>query len=325
MLNAPILFLIFNRPQQTKQVFEIIKEVRPNYLFVAADGPRDNVENDEIKCKEARKVILEGVDWECEVKTLFRDQNLGCKASISSALNWFFSHVEEGIILEDDCLPSLSFFYYCETLLEEYRNDTKIISINGCNYGYEYVEASYYYSRYMNVWGWATWRRVAESVSYEIPEWLEMSKKDQIQFLSSRLKLSSIDLDTPWFDYWKTTIDSIADDTLNTWDFFWMYHQFKNKLFAVLPAVNLIENTGFHKDATHTTYQQHPAAFLQRNEISFPLKPNKDLSPNIEYEVAVLQPVCYMYSRKPNSYYFKKWLLKNPLISSMFNLKNRVL
>src|SRR5262245_29106398 len=115
--DIPILFLVFNRPETTVRVFQRIREMQPAKLFVAADGPRNGREEEQEKCKEVRKLILDGVDWPCDIKTLFRDHNLGCGNAVSSAITWFFENVEEGIILEDDTLPDPTFFGFCKTLL----------------------------------------------------------------------------------------------------------------------------------------------------------------------------------------------------------------
>ena len=112
-LITPVLFVIFNRPDTTQKVFNAIRQAKPKQLFVAADGPREGKEGEKEKCEQVREII-EQIDWDCEVKTLFRDKNLGCKIAVSSAIDWFFENVEEGIILEDDCLPSQSFFWYCQ-------------------------------------------------------------------------------------------------------------------------------------------------------------------------------------------------------------------
>ena len=119
--ETPVLFLIFNRPDLSQQVFERIREIKPKQLFVAADGPRATHPDDAQKCADARRVTLNIIDWECEVKTLFRDENLGCGLAVSQAITWFFEQVEMGIILEDDCYPDLSFFRFCEKLLDYYK------------------------------------------------------------------------------------------------------------------------------------------------------------------------------------------------------------
>ena len=161
MISTPVLFLIFNRPELTEKVFQKIQDAQPKYLFVAADGPRDNKYGEKDLCEKTRAVVLENITWECEVKTLFRTENLGCRTAVSSAINWFFENVEEGIILEDDTVPDNSFFSYCQALLEKYRNHEQIMMITGDNFqdGIKRGNGSYYFSRYVHIWGWASWRR----------------------------------------------------------------------------------------------------------------------------------------------------------------------
>ena len=162
-LTSPVLFLIFNRPKTTEQVFSAIKKAQPPRLYIAADGPRSEYSTDSESCDMVRSIAT-NVDWDCEVKTLFRDQNLGCRLAVSQAISWFFENELEGIILEDDCLPSQSFFWFCQELLELFRNDKRVGAICGF-YSNELdysPSASYFLSRYMRVWGWAGWRRTFE-------------------------------------------------------------------------------------------------------------------------------------------------------------------
>ena len=130
--KTAVLFLVFNRPDTTIKVFEKIREAKPSRLYVAADGPREGYSDEKKKVMKVRKIAT-NVDWPCEVKTLFRDKNLGCKKGVGTAIKWFFEHEEQGIILEDDCLPDPSFFRFCEELLEEYRHNTKIMLVSGQN------------------------------------------------------------------------------------------------------------------------------------------------------------------------------------------------
>ena len=121
-MNTPILFLVFNRPDTTKRVFEKIREALPPKLYVAADGPRDEREGEADKCEQVRHIAT-NVDWDCEVKTLFRDKNFGCKHAVSGAIDWFFDNEEMGVILEDDVLPNNFFFRFCEELLHKYKDE----------------------------------------------------------------------------------------------------------------------------------------------------------------------------------------------------------
>ena len=170
-LTTPVLFLVFNRPDTTEKVFEAIRQAKPQKLFVAADGPRGNRLGEKEKCEQVRKIATT-VDWDCEVKTLFREKNLGCKFAVSSAIDWFFKNVEEGIVLEDDCLPSQSFFWFCQELLERYRNDERVMLIGGNNRGVDFLKNhSYFFSKYVQIWGWATWRRSWEKYDSKIRKW----------------------------------------------------------------------------------------------------------------------------------------------------------
>ena len=146
--ETPILFLIFNRPDTTKQVFERIRELKPKYLYIAADGARENRKNEKEKTELAREIAT-NIDWKCEHKILFSEKNLGCKIAVSSAIDWFFENVEQGIILEDDCVPNKSFFQFCEELLKKYKHNEEIMQINGTNIlGKSKMEASYVSSHY---------------------------------------------------------------------------------------------------------------------------------------------------------------------------------
>src|SRR5690606_34245197 len=129
-INTPILFLIFSRQDTTRREFEAIRAAHPRQVFIAADGPRPHKEGEAERCEECRKIASE-VDWPCEVHTLFREENLGCGRAVSGAITWFFEHVEEGIILEDDTLPGPGFFRFCSELLERYRHDTRVMAVSG--------------------------------------------------------------------------------------------------------------------------------------------------------------------------------------------------
>ena len=159
VLDTPVLFLVFNRSDTATQVFEKIRQVRPSRLYVAGDGPREGY-NEEEKVAKAREIATR-VDWPCEVKTLFRDKNLGCAHGCSNAISWFFQHEEKGIILEDDCVPHLDFFTFCENLLDRYAEDERVTVVSGNNFqkGKWRGDASYYFSKFPHIWGWATWRR----------------------------------------------------------------------------------------------------------------------------------------------------------------------
>lgn len=245
-LDTPVLFLVFNRPDLTQQVFERIREQRPRRLFIAADGPRSHLPAEKVRCDVTRRFVLDGIDWECEVKTLFRDGNLGCRNAVSSAITWFFEHVEEGIILEDDCLPERDFFRFCSFLLERYRHNSEVMHIGGVNFqqGRWRGEGSWYFSKYPHIWGWATWRRAWNHYDVHAAGLDDFLASQAWRNLCSEPAEAAL---------WEPLFHSVRDGTLDTWDFQWTYAVWKNNGCAALPQVNLVTNLGFRADATHTS------------------------------------------------------------------------
>ncbi len=174
-MNTPVVFIIFNRPDTAERVFEVIRQVQPTKLLVVADGPRSNRPGAEQKCMATRSIIQK-VDWNCEVHTNFSDVNLGCRDRISSGLNWVFEMVEEAITLKDDCLPHISFFRFCQALLNYYRNDTRVMHICGNYFGSsnQYLGESYFFSLFCPILGWVAWRRAWKYFDVAIPIWSEL-------------------------------------------------------------------------------------------------------------------------------------------------------
>jgi len=246
-LSTPVLFLIFNRPDTTQQVFNEIRKAKPEELFIAADGPRDNRPDDIENCKKTREIIRQ-VDWNCNVSTLFRDNNLGCKLAVSSAIDWFFSQVEEGIILEDDCVPDQSFFLFCQELLERYRDDKRIMMISGDNFefGQKRMEYSYYFSRYFHIWGWATWKRAWKYYDVDMKAWPEIREKGYLNDLLFEKKIVK---------YWESIFNLVYEGLINTWDYQWIFACWIQEGLSITPNKNLISNIGFDIHSTHTVGQ----------------------------------------------------------------------
>lgn len=234
-LNKAVLFLVFNREDTTWQVFERIRDVKPPRLYIAADGPRNEQEAE--KCNNVREVALH-VDWPCELFTLFREHNLGCRYAISSAIDWFFEHEEEGIILEDDCLPHPDFFLFCQELLDKYRDDEKIMHISGGNFqlGKKRGSGSYYFSNYSHIWGWATWRRAWGKYDVDMKDLKSFKEKKQIKKIFKNIIMQK---------YWIHILNKVDNKAIDTWDFQWAYTVFSNGGKAIIPNNNMISNIGF--------------------------------------------------------------------------------
>ncbi|MDB5280353.1 MAG: nucleotide-diphospho-sugar transferase [Ferruginibacter sp.] len=295
MFETPILLLVFNRPQETSIVFEAIRKIKPAHLYIAADGPRKEKGGEKELC-DAVQEIVHNIDWKCSVKTLIRDTNLGCRKAVSEAIAWFFTEVEQGIILEDDCLPDESFFYYCEELLEKYKDDERIISIGGTNLGYTFKEEqSFGFSKFMNMWGWATWRRASILVDYKLETWKNTFLKKL--FLQRKLQDNLFDVDYNWIKYWNNYFTLTAAGKIDTWDYQWIFTQLYYNKLSVFPAKNLVKNIGFSGSATHTFHPGHPVSELQLSPISFPLKIPPAISVDMEYENDFIKKIWFSYRR----------------------------
>jgi len=260
-MNIPVLFLVFKRPETTKRVFQAIRAAKPPRLYVAADGPRPGYEGEAEKCEKARKTATD-VDWPCDVKVLFRDENLGCGPAVKSAIDWFFENEEMGIILEDDVLPKPSFFPFCEELLHRYKTDTRIGMISGNNHaGYIPYNDSYFFSKYKMIWGWATWKRSWDVMDFEM-SWLQSPCANMIIKNMGHGKASE--------KHWLRIIDLLQKMRVNSWAYRWFFSLAAQNLLCIFPRYNLAANIGYGAESTHTPGKA-PRAYVDAQDIEFPL------------------------------------------------------
>jgi len=263
--KSPVLFLIFNRPDTTLRVFNEIRAAKPSHLYIAADGPRADRPGEASLCTETISIVSQ-IDWDCKVETLFRNTNLGCKNAVSSAIDWFFENVEEGIILEDDCLPANSFFLYCDTLLEKYRNDSRIRHIAGSNLqkGKIWGNANTYFANQTHVWGWATWKRVWKDYDKDLKLYDDSEVAE---------KLGHIFNDSFLVEDLTRIFKEVKSGNIDTWDYQLSFINYFNNGLSINPNLNLISNIGFGTEATHTfssdsPYSNTPLQVIA--EISYP-------------------------------------------------------
>ncbi len=269
MLSTPIVFIIYNRPNQTLRVFDMIRKVQPQQLFIIADGAKN--ENDLKKVIETRK-ITENIDWNCTIKTNFSENNMGCAKRIITGLNWVFENVDKAIILEDDCLPNLSFFNYCEELLNYYEKDTDVMHISGFNImGSCEINSSYFFSKHLlPPWGWATWKRSWEFHNPNLDTWQQI-KTWAYQNISQE-----------FFKDWTDMFENVRINQ-TTWDVSWNTDLWKNNGLCIIPKKNLVQNIGFGEDATFTKNTNSKLAEIQAQFCTQPMSHPVIKSTNFDF------------------------------------------
>jgi len=274
--STAILLLIFNRPDVTKKVFEAIRKIKPEKLYIAADGPRVGKLYEKENCNKARK-ITEKIDWKCKVKRLYRNRNLGCKDAVGGAITWFFENVNEGIILEDDCLPSLSFFGYCESMLERYRDDRRIMVISGTNVvgKWKHNLQDYHFSNYGGICGWATWKRAWKYYDPSMKLWKTKAARESIKNILVNKYQYRVRL---------RQFEETYENKVNSWAYRWSFSKLLQSGLSVVPSRNLVTNIGFGPNATHTKSAAFSRSNQKRYEINLPTRINKIVVADREYD-----------------------------------------
>ncbi|MGB3721660.1 MAG: hypothetical protein WA979_02430 [Pacificimonas sp.] len=278
MTDVAVLFLTFNRPEQTRAVFNAIRAERPTRLYVACDGARTDRPKEAAQVDAVRKIAT-SVDWPCQVETLFREENLGCRDSVSGAISWFFENEEQGIILEDDVLPAPGLFRFLLALLDRYVDRPDISMISACTFIEDKVsdDADYFLSHYMHIWGWASWRRAWKNYDLSMSDWGSEAAVAAIsQALGHRKKSVR---------FWIDIFDQAKAGKIDTWDYQWVYSAWRHGMTALTPSRNMIRNLGFGDDATHTTGPApRQVQKLKLNSPTFPIRHPVSLSVNEKRE-----------------------------------------
>jgi FkbM family methyltransferase len=261
-VRSPVALFIFRRPETTACVLDAIRLARPSRLLVVADGPRPDRPDDAAACA-ATRALIDAVDWPCEVRREFAIANMGCRRRVASGLAWVFSQVPEAIILEDDCVPDETFFPFCDELLERYRDDPRVAQISGANNqkGRRRGTHSYFFSRYNNVWGWASWRRVFDLYDVEMRRWPELRDSNWLARVLDDRRL---------VHYWTQVFQETYEGRVDTWDYQWVYSTWLHGMVSVVPNRNIVRNIGFGSDASHTPAHD-PFANDPLESMSFPL------------------------------------------------------
>ena len=281
-MRSPILLLVFNRPDTTRQVFEEIRRAQPSKLYIAADGPRRDRASDVERCAEVIR-IFELIDWPCAIKTLYREDNLGCKKAVSSAIDWFFEQEEEGIILEDDCLPSMSFFSYCDELLEKYRFDERVFIVSGYNRQntWKTDKADYFFSNLGGIWGWGTWKRAWQHFDPDMNDLKDFTDQKMFDYLLGKEvgKMRA------------SALLNVKIKHVDSWAFPWGFSRHLNSGMACVPSKNLVKNIGFGDDASNTFSALDSVSL---HDMDFPLKPNNFVVADKDYDRLFISPSSYI-------------------------------
>lgn len=295
--EIPVAFIIFNRPEETRQSFAILRRLRPTRLFLIADGPRSKPGEAET-CARTR-AIVDQVDWPCEVNRNFSERNMGCKNRIASGISWVFEHVEEAIILEDDCLPDPTFFDFCREMLARYKSNQQVMSIAGVNFqfGNTPIPDSYYFSRFNHIWGWATWRRAWNRYDVTMQTWPDFKRAKTLSSIVQTRKTRG------FFHY---VFDSLHANKIDTWDGQWTYAHFANNGLCIIPERNLVSNIGFGIEATHTKNKLSRYSNMQTSALNFPLRHPQEIS---SYTPADLYTETTLYAPRIPPW-IKEWIFK---------------
>jgi len=243
-MNIPVLILAFNRPKETNILIEKLKKIKPSKLYVGQDGPREDSKDDKKLCDDVQK-IFENISWNCTIKKKLNKKNLGCRESVSTAINWFFENEEKGIILEDDCIPSNSFFKFCQKMLVKYEKSNEVFVISGSNFqNNNFIgNGDYYFSKYAHCWGWATWKRAWKYFDNNMEFWNTLKNSTSWNNLHDN-KLEN--------KYWKKIFDKVKEKKIDSWAYVWLASVWNYTGSTITPNKNLILNIGFNKNATNT-------------------------------------------------------------------------
>jgi hypothetical protein len=256
-MHTPVLLNVFNRPGCTRKVFQQIRKARPKQLFISADGPRADVPGEADRCAEVRNIVT-GIDWDCDCKTLFRDQNFGCARSVSGAITWLFESVDRGIILEDDTLPSDSFFEFTAALLAHYEDHPEVMHIAGTNITPKPdAKQSYLFSRLIPVWGWATWKRAWQHFDFDMSAWQEVKADISRNNVFGNMTAEYLQI-----------LDRCYNQDLRAWGPKWSYSCLAQNGLSIIPKLNLVDNIGYGVGAVHTKQARNPFAHIKRAEMA---------------------------------------------------------
>lgn len=278
--TSPVGIVIFKREDKARKLYEILKQVKPTQLFIIADGPR--YPDEEKQCMQTR-AVFDSIEWNCKVYRNYSEYNLGCCIRPYTGFNWVFENVERAILLEDDCVPSVDFFRFCDELLEKYKDDTRVMQICGTNLlgKWDCMGDSYFFVQWASCWGWASWARAWKLFDINMKAWDHQRVK---QLVKQRLGKRVYDIRKQVFDEHKDHLNDIT-----AWDHQWSFARTINSGLSITPSVNLVTNIGFGNDATHTNDMSETSIPIYK--MKFPLSHPKCILPDTQFDIEMTKLV----------------------------------
>lgn len=264
-VQVPVLIIGFNRPEKVRSVFESLSKEHTSHVYLAIDGPRDDNETDFVSCRESAE-IAKRFESDFSITCLQHSKNLGTGRAVPAAISWFFSHEKEGIILEDDCLPRPDFFQFSAEMLPTYRDEPTVMMISGNNHNFQTQRPadSYQFSRHGHIWGWATWRRAWDLYDHSMAAWPSLRRSTWLKDVCGGHRDAE--------RYWRWIFDETRKDKFDAWDYRWTFAMWKEGGVSIVPARNLVENTGFDDRSTHTVTAPDWYKRISRGALQFPLR-----------------------------------------------------
>lgn len=236
-MKVPVLFIIFNRPDIAANSFESVRQYKPSTLYLAADGPRSSRLGEDKLCQETRQRIIDMIDWDCDIKTLFREKNIGVDLGVYSAINWMFETEKWGVVIEDDCYVSQDFYHLCEDAFIRYRNEPKVMHIIANNpMSIVHKSSNLEFTYYPMSWGWATWA----------DKWHNIMDPEMKEF--HNITIWAMIKKFGWFQgpmFYRSLVHTYPNrHLLKPWDYIWRYSIMVNNGLCLIPEVNLAINRG---------------------------------------------------------------------------------
>tara|TARA_B100001093_G_scaffold367805_1_gene352713 strand:- start:14999 stop:15958 length:960 start_codon:yes stop_codon:yes gene_type:complete len=318
MFKVPILIIGFNRPDYIKKQITVLRQIKPRSLYITIDAPRRNNEEDAKKVDEVKSLIDQECDWDVKLFKNYAISNLGCGPGPVSGIDWFFEHVEEGIILEDDCIADLSFFTYCEELLEKYRSDSRVMTISGSCYplSVKSNEYSYSFSSFIHIWGWATWRRAWKHFDIEIKEFPGTNGQKAIR--------NTLQSSRAIHEWQKRFLSVFGKGKAHIWDYQWMFASWLKGGITIHPKVNMIDNIGFGEDSTHTKDRSKSHA-MTSGSITFPLSHPEEVKVDSEVDFMIQDKIVTPHGFVVYCKYLLEICFPSGLIKILKNCKQLIL